>query len=724
MARVVVARVRVARLLAAFGLVCSALVLASGSASAAPVGSLETVTGTGGPGLGVWPNPGTTQPLNSPHGLAYNPNTQRVYIADTINCQILVENPTTLTTNRFAGVGGACGPVDPAGTPALAAHFNHPHGLAYDQNKNLLYVADLDNAVVQIVDLNLPGHPIKAAIPLLASVPCGPVGVAVDQTTSDLYVADQTCDVVWKIPFGGAPAVYAGAFKTAGFAGDGGVIPGLFNGPTGLTVDYVGAIGKLYVADQNNNEIRSITFAGGNIAAVVGVGPALGVSPDGSPALSHIFGPGGVRLDGNHNLFYDEKGDDLVREVPAAGANAGLLETIAGTTGPGVPWPYSGTNPATGAQLGQPPNSPFNGPHSMALVPTGPTTSDVWFSDTGNNVVNRIPGVAAAAGTADTGNPVACLPGTTGTCPNPPAQPGGLDHYLCYTVTNDAGFSPVAVNLKDQFGTDNGVIAQTTQSATATNQQMCNPVTKTLASGVSYPISNPALHQLCFTDTRATPNTQVNVTNQFGAGDLTVGQATRLCLPSWKFDPNDPGGVPGGSVAPPWPTTAPPAPTGLEDHYQCYSVSPAGTGNGFTGKPAAITLQDQFGTYQSVAVGDPVELCAPVTKTVSTTGQSYPAFDLNGAHLLCYAVNLPNALGAPRNVLMGNQFSPTGASTGTQVTLTNADELCLPSFKTPSGGPILPEVAWAAALPVTGLLAIGGWFVIRRRRDATLSRTI
>jgi sugar lactone lactonase YvrE len=716
-------RTRVGRLLAATGLAASMLVVAAGPASAAPTGSLETVAGTGAPGLGAWPAPGTTQPLDGPHGLAYDPNHQKVYIADTDNCQVLVENVITLNVNKFAGVSGACAAPDPAGTAALAAHLNHPHGVAYDQSKNLLYIADRDNGVIQVVDLNLPGHPIKTPINLTAAAPCGPVGVAVDQTTSDLYVADQTCDVVWKAPFGGAAAVYAGVLFSAGFAGDGAFTPGLFNGPSGVTVDYVGASGTLYVADQGNNEIRSIDLATTKINAVVGVGPAAGVSADGSPALSPISGPGGVRLDANHSLFYDEKGDDLVRVVPGPGqTNAGKLETIAGTTGPGVAFPYSGTNPATGAVLGQPPNTPFNGPHSMALVPTGPGVSDVWFSDTGNHVVNRIVGVAAAAGAADTGNDVPCLPDPAGvgTCPDPPTQPGGLDHYLCYQVQDDAGFAPQPVNLQDQFGTDDGVIPQTTSAATAVDHQMCNPVTKTLPTGVSYPVSNPDVHQLCFADTRPLHPTAVTVTvkNQFGSGDLAVGQATRLCLPSWKYDPN---ALPGtdGSVAPPWPTPAPPAPTGLEDHYQCYDVNtPPGGSAGFSSKPAALTLQDQFGTYQSVAVGDPVELCAPVTKTVVSTGQRFPASALDGPHLLCYAVNLQNPLGAVRNVLMGNQFAPAGG-TGANVALTNADQLCLPSFKTVDNNPQLPEVRWALALPVVGALVAGGWVLSRRARSTT-----
>ena len=78
----------------------------------------------------------------------------------------------------------------------------------------------------------------------------------------------------------------------------------------------------------------------------------------------------------------------------------------------------------------------------------------------------------------------------------------------------------------------------------AYDNQLCNPVIETPEGrggprGPVYAVSNSAAHLYCFTDNTGTaPEVNVTVQNQFGDGNYTVGRATRLCLPSWKFDPN------------------------------------------------------------------------------------------------------------------------------------------------------------------------------------------
>ena len=284
--------------------------------------------------------------------------------------------------------------------------------------------------------------------------------------------------------------------------------------PSGVAYDPTTS--SLYIADTFNNEIRGV--AAGIITDWVGSPVATpGFSPDGSPPTSPIDMPHSVRLDGAGNLFFDEVGNDLVRDVPT---RAGAAHTIAGTPHPppgGAPFPYSGL-PATTVSL--------NSPHGLAIIPTSPTTGDVWVSDTNNNVVDSVTGVAAGAG-ADTGDNVACIPNTAGvgTCPNPPDQPGGIDHYLCYHVANDSAFAPQPVSLTDQFGTDQPVLPTTAPGPAVTDDsQMCNPVTKVLPSGVSYPAQNPYLHQLCFPDSRTTPNVSVTVQNRSDKALSSSGQ--------------------------------------------------------------------------------------------------------------------------------------------------------------------------------------------------------
>ena len=671
---------------------------------ALPVGTITTVAGTGAAGFGPWPGPATSGLLSSPHGLTYDPNNDSVFISDTTNCDVLEESLITNAIHVAVNGAAACGSPSPAGTPAVAAQLDHPHGLAVDQTHNLLYIADRDNHGIEVV--NLATMTMESFVPIVPAAPiCTPVGVTVDQAVGTVYVADDSCQVVWEIPFGGSPTIFAGTFDSPGFGGNGGPpLSAHLNQPSGLAYD--SATSSLFIADTFNNEVRKISAR--VITDFIGSPAAVsGYSPDGSAATSPVGSVNAVRLDGAGNVFYDETGNNLVREV----GSSGTLHTIAGSVPPGTPFPYSG-NPATSVAL--------DSPHGLAIIPTSPTTADVWFSDTNNNVVDSVTGAAAGAG-SDTGDNVACVPDPAGVgqCPNPPSQPGGLDHYLCYHVADDSSFVPQPVSLTDQFGTDSSVLPTTAPGPSVTDDsQMCNPVTKTLPSGVSYPVQNPYLHQLCFPDARTTPDVQVAVQNQFGTGDLTVGAATRLCLPSWKYDPNDPGVMP-GSVPIPWPSAAPPTQTGIEDHYQCYSVSAAPGTTNFVNKPASVILQDEFGTDQSVAIGNPVELCAPVNKTVLSTGQAFNASNLSGAHLLCYNVDVADPLGGVRNLLMGNQFSPVASTPGPraeQVSVTFVDELCLPSFKSILPNPSTPEAPLALMLPLAAIFIGATVLLVVRRR--------
>lgn len=73
-----------------------------------------------------------------------------------------------------------------------------------------------------------------------------------------------------------------------------------------------------------------------------------------------------------------------------------------------------------------------------------------------------------------------------------------------------------------------------------------------------------------------------------------------------------------------------------------------------------------------------------------------------------------------RNVLMGNQFSPAASTPGPtpeQVTVTSADQFCLPSFKTPNNGTGTPEVPLTLLLPLSAITIGGATLLIVRRRE-------
>jgi hypothetical protein len=340
--------------------------------------------------------------------------------------------------------------------------------------------------------------------------------------------------------------------------------------------------------------------------------------------------------------------------------------------------------------------------------------------------------VNADAAQPNTATPVNCTAPANSTtqCPTPPSQPGGLDLYLCYQVTSDQ-FTPPLVDLTDQFGVHNLVQPLSASSDGAWDNQLCNPVTETVGgrfgsgSGLVYSVGNEAAHLYCYTDnTGASPMVTVSVQNQFGTGIFRVAHSTRLCLPSWKYDPNQSPSNPlaAGSTSPSnW---TDPSLLNL-NHFQCYRVGRSMGAGGLNDRFRRVRLQDQFGAYTAF-VGPARELCAPVIKqVVSADGTSVGAPSTinsdgaDGAHLLCFAV----FVGGPRHVLVGNQFSATASSAvpnPVPVHVRYADQLCLPSFKTVIPPPDAPEVSNILLLPLAGVVFGGGVMVIlhRRRRHA------
>jgi uncharacterized protein (TIGR03437 family) len=146
--------------------------------------------------------------------------------------------------------------------------------------------------------------------------------------------------------------------------------------PCGIAVD---SAGNIYIADQNNNRVRTTT-PGGNITTAIGNGTAGFTGDGGSPTQAEIMAPCGVAVDAAGDIYFtqtDSGGsmDSAIREV-----SGGNLTTIAGGNasaplGPG----YSGDGgPAANAQL--------NSPSAMVMDNSG----NLYIADTLNSVIRLI----------------------------------------------------------------------------------------------------------------------------------------------------------------------------------------------------------------------------------------------------------------------------------------------------------------------------------------------
>ena len=170
-----------------------------------PGGQQNVYAGTGEAGYGGDLGPATSAKLDRPMGLAFDERRNDLYIADNVNNRIRrVDSRGIITT--VAGAGGSYGDSGDSG-PELQAHLGLPFGVALSRDGSALYIADTaNNRVRKVKD-----------------------GVI--------------------LPLAGRPG-------PPGFAGDGGLAgDATLSGPEAVAMDRAG---DLLIADTENNLIRIV----------------------------------------------------------------------------------------------------------------------------------------------------------------------------------------------------------------------------------------------------------------------------------------------------------------------------------------------------------------------------------------------------------------------------------------------------------------------------------
>ncbi|HUN23208.1 MAG TPA: TIGR03663 family protein [Anaerolineales bacterium] len=183
---------------------------------------------------GVFSNDPTSSPLNlwGPRGIAVNPVTNHVYVADTGNKRIAVFD-TNGEPLFSIGQGGAEG-----------GRFEEPVGLAFDADGNL-YVADTWNRRIQVLSADgtflreweVPGWESDT----LNNKPY----LAVDSTNQRVYFSDPEGYRIYVTDLSGVPQFSFGTFGQSASTE--------LNLPFGVAVD---AEGNVYVSDSANNRVQ------------------------------------------------------------------------------------------------------------------------------------------------------------------------------------------------------------------------------------------------------------------------------------------------------------------------------------------------------------------------------------------------------------------------------------------------------------------------------------
>ena len=214
--------------------------------------------------------------------------------------------------------------------------------------------------------------PVLQTLTYTATGPGGglykPVGVSAAGGT--VYVSDTGANEVAAIA-AGATTAFAGSLTAFGEHGDGGQATGasLYH-PGGTAVD---AKGDVFIADSGDNVVREVTAAG-TIRRLAGTGIAgLGIAgPFGFPAaLSNLDHPQNVAVNAAGDVFVaDTYNNRVVKVTPQ-----GKVTTVAGDGAAG----YSGDGRlAAFAEL--------NEPTGVAVDAKG----DLYIADSANNVIRRV----------------------------------------------------------------------------------------------------------------------------------------------------------------------------------------------------------------------------------------------------------------------------------------------------------------------------------------------
>ncbi len=259
---------------------------------------------------------GNAASFNHPSGVAVD-NNGDTYVADYWNNKIRKISAAGLVST-FAG-SGAAGAANGNGS---AASFNYPHGIAVDGSGNV-YVADRNNNKIRKITsagavTTLAGSGTAGGTDGVGAAASFNllIGVAID-ASGNVYVADGSYKIR-KITSAGLVTTLAGSGIPGSANGTGAAAS--FNNPHGVAVD---ASGNVFVSDYANQKIRKITPAG-VVTTFAGSGTVGSLNGTGT-AASFSY-PTGITIDGAGNLYVADGSKKIRKITPAA-----VVTTFAGS---------------------------------------------------------------------------------------------------------------------------------------------------------------------------------------------------------------------------------------------------------------------------------------------------------------------------------------------------------------------------------------------------------
>jgi DNA-binding beta-propeller fold protein YncE len=312
---------------------------------------ITTAVGTGEKGFAGDGGPAERALLNGPFDLAFDRD-GNLFFSDTFNHRIRRVDGHTGVITTCAGSGEAGYEGD--GGPATRARLNEPYGIAIDKSANV-YIADRHNHCVRRVDgatgliTTFAGNGIAGFAgdrgPAVQSGMVEPNGLALDPGQTRLFIADVADHRVRVVDLAtGMISTFAGTGE-AEHTGDGS--PASLARVHGARAVKVAADGTVYILERQGSTLRAADPRSGIITTLAGTG-ARGYGGDGGPAKDAMFdAPKEFTLDPDGDILIVDTENHAIRCIYVA---TGIVETIAG----GRKGPSGDGGPATAAGLGRP----------------------------------------------------------------------------------------------------------------------------------------------------------------------------------------------------------------------------------------------------------------------------------------------------------------------------------------------------------------------------------
>lgn len=261
-----------------------------------PEGVIWTVAGEGGKGYGGDGGPATKAQFNFPHNLIVAPNGD-LLIADTLNNAVRSIDAKSGIVTTIAGTGEKGFAGD--GGPAAKAQFNGIYSIALDREGRRLYICDLGNLRIRVMDRKSgivntaagngrPGVPSDGGA-AVSSPLSDPRAVCVD-SKGNLYILERGGNTLRVVNPDGKIHTVAGTGKK-GFSGDDGpAIKAEMNGPKHL---YPDREDNILICDTENHVVRKYIPATGKMVRVAGTG-TQGATLNSDPLKTELNRPHGV----------------------------------------------------------------------------------------------------------------------------------------------------------------------------------------------------------------------------------------------------------------------------------------------------------------------------------------------------------------------------------------------------------------------------------------------